>query len=303
MGSFIFVFLDGFGLGDTVSDNPLFTDGIRILEKIGGQKLIRGIGIQKQDILFKGIDANLGLEGLPQSATGQTALLTGKNASQILGYHLPAFPNTTLIELIGEHNLLKKLSDYGFSTSFANAYSDCYFQNAMQRKKAHSVTTHCMLSAKLKHRTINDLLNDNAVYWDINRESIKKRLNMDIKPIDPFDAGVHLAKIAKNYDLLLYESFSTDIIGHKCDYLMAQNILNILDSFFNGIIGSMDKTDNLLICSDHGNIEDLSAASHTRNPVPLIVIGPDSNHFGNVERIEDVTPAILDLFNRKLSKN
>ena len=35
----------------------------------------------------------LGIEGLPQSATGQTALFTGINAAQLLGRHLFGFPN------------------------------------------------------------------------------------------------------------------------------------------------------------------------------------------------------------------
>ena len=74
--SIIFVFLDGFGLGSSGSSNPLFTTGIPSLESLIGSKLVAGYEIFNTGATFKGIDASLGVEGLPQSATGQTALCT-----------------------------------------------------------------------------------------------------------------------------------------------------------------------------------------------------------------------------------
>lgn len=296
MNPLIFVFLDGFGLGSETQDNPLYTDGIPVLEQILGQKLTYGMDIDKPGVLVKGIDATLGVEGIPQSATGQTALFTGKNAPEILGYHLPAFPNEILIEIIARNNILKMLKDFGFNVTFANAYSDNYFIRAGLRRNAHSVTTHCMLTAKLPYRTIEDLLNNNAVYWDLTREFIRDHTNSQIEPIDPFRAGEHLALISKRFDFVLFESFATDLIGHKCDLSLSMKILNQLNSFFSGILKSKNNSTNLLICSDHGNIEDLSVGSHTMNPVPFIVIGPDAAHFRNVKSIEQVTPEILSLF-------
>ena len=40
-----------------------------------------------------GIDASVGVSGLPQSATGQAMLLTGKNVSGEIGYHYGPKPN------------------------------------------------------------------------------------------------------------------------------------------------------------------------------------------------------------------
>jgi phosphopentomutase len=65
----------------------------------------------------------------------------------------------------------------------------------------------------------------------------------------------------------------------SCDNQKANKIIRTLDSFFSGILKTKTSSTNLLICSDHGNIEDLGVKSHTTNMVPLIVIGPDAHHF------------------------
>ncbi len=296
MNPFIFVFLDGFGLGEPRTFNPMFSDGITVLEEIAGEKLLYGIDVLKSRALFKGIDAGLGVEGIPQSATGQTALFTGENAPAHLGFHLPAFPDQKLIELIRKHNILKKLDSGGFHPTFANAYTENYFERAKQRNNMHSVTTHCMLSAGLQLRNEKDLLENNAVYWDINREYLHHNHNPRISPIDPFCAGEHLAYISGAHDFVLFECFATDLTGHKCENGAAIKILGLLDSFFRGLLKAKNSSTNLLICSDHGNIEDLSVKSHTTNPVPLIVIGPDAPHFRSVERIDQVSPQLLSLF-------
>jgi len=58
------------------------------------------------------------------------------------------------------------------------------------------------------------------------------------------------------------------------------DILQRMDGFLAGILDSFDdRNDILLFVSDHGNIEDLSTKSHTRNPVPLIVVGSQRNSF------------------------
>jgi bisphosphoglycerate-independent phosphoglycerate mutase (AlkP superfamily) len=51
--------------------------------------------------------------------------------------------------------------------------------------------------------------------------------------------------------------------------------------------------------SDHGNIENMTERTHTRNPVPLIVFGPRENTIRErVESLEDITPAILAAFDQ-----
>ena len=58
--------------------------------------------------------------------------------------------------------------------------------------------------------------------------------------------------------------------------------------------GALERT-LVLLTSDHGNLEDLTTRSHTRNPIPLMAWGRGAARF--LDRVDDltgVTPAILD---------
>ena len=296
MNSILLLFLDGFGLGKADKDNPLYTYGLPGLERKIGCKFLANNSICTSSILLKGIDACLGVHGVPQSATGQTALFTGINAPSVLGYHLPAFPDQTLIDIIHSHSIIKQLTDLGLRATFANAYSDTYFEKVAQRQFTHSVTTHCVLAANIPFRTTDDLLHDNAVYWDITRTYLN--LSSNIKTISPESAGSHLSSIAGEHELTIFECFATDIIGHSTSMEKAVEILTIIDAFICGILDTMPENVSLLLSSDHGNIEDLSVGKHTENAVPLLVVGPSAPFFSSVDRIDQVTPAIIDLFRR-----
>lgn len=292
--SLVFVFLDGFGLGEPSEKNPLFTTGIPSLEQRIGARLLKGCNVFSSSVLTRGIDACLGINGLPQSATGQTTLLTGINAPKTLGYHLPAFPNSGLIEMIQKHSLLKRAAEMGLKVTFANAYTDSYFEKAAQGRAQQSVTTHCLLAAGLQFRTLEDLRNNNAVYWDITRHYLRDTVDASWDVINPYDAGHHLTTLAHTHDLVLYESFLSDLIGHKTDLHLAENLLYSLDLFFRGILSSLSSETSLLICSDHGNIEDMDVGTHTRNPVPLIVLGPAAPCFAEVTSLHQVSGAVLN---------
>jgi 2,3-bisphosphoglycerate-independent phosphoglycerate mutase len=134
----LLIFLDGFGLGRNDATNPFFVHGMPLLEKRLGVKLTENAYVNTQGCLLKGIDACLGVDGIPQSATGQTSLLTGINAPAYLGYHLPAFPNPELITLIQSKSILKQVKSLGLTATFANAYTDTYFEKAARRKYAHT---------------------------------------------------------------------------------------------------------------------------------------------------------------------
>ena len=80
--SVIIIFIDGVGIGKNDPDlNPCMHSKHKIFSPIN-------------NLPFAGkrfaLDACLHINGFPQSATGQTALLTGVNASAILGRHLQA---------------------------------------------------------------------------------------------------------------------------------------------------------------------------------------------------------------------
>jgi bisphosphoglycerate-independent phosphoglycerate mutase (AlkP superfamily) len=56
------------------------------------------------------------------------------------------------------------------------------------------------------------------------------------------------------------------------------------------------KRQTLILCSDHGNFEDFSTRSHTRNPVYTIVWGRGQKEFiSGIRSIQDITPALVRL--------
>jgi len=92
----ILFFIDGLGIGEPNENNPLyFVGNIQPLDNfkdIASKIIFDGI--------LKSTDTRLEIEGRPQSASGQTTILTGINAPKFLGYHKQGFPNKALLEII-----------------------------------------------------------------------------------------------------------------------------------------------------------------------------------------------------------
>ena len=86
----LLIFVDGIGLAPVGPDNPFGRVPMPALEGVlGGPLTVESIGTTLEAHL-SAIDANLGVEGLPQSATGQTALFTGDNRRPLqIRIHLP----------------------------------------------------------------------------------------------------------------------------------------------------------------------------------------------------------------------
>jgi 2,3-bisphosphoglycerate-independent phosphoglycerate mutase len=238
----IFVFLDGLGLGPADDTNPLWLAPMPNLRRLLGGPLVAGTKVDRPGLLFKGIDALLGVQGVPQSATGQTALFTGVNAAQLVGQHLGAYPTGPLIEVINQHNILKRASERGYRATFANAYTPQYFQLVKERKRRHSATTLSVLAAGLPFRTLEDLKRGEAVYWDITNFYLAEHLQAPMLIIEPEIAGQRLARLSRNHDLVLYESFLPDAVGHRKDRETAMEILDMLDRFFAGLLEEVEPT-------------------------------------------------------------
>src|SRR5881396_1902106 len=114
---------------------------------------------EQPETVFDGLvvptDACLGIPGRPQSASGQTTILTGINAPALLGYHKQGFPNAALLELIREHSIFRQLNLAGVRPiTFANAYTQRFFS---ERPRWISATTAAVEAAGLEFRTVNDL--------------------------------------------------------------------------------------------------------------------------------------------------
>ena len=136
-----------------------------------------------------------------------------------------------------------------------------------------------------------------AIAADITNEHWVKLGFGDVPVISPAQAGERLVSILGDYDFVLYEYFYTDHAGHSQSMENAVGVLQTLDGFLGGILSALDpNSDLLLVTSDHGNIEDLSTKTHTRNPVPLIAVGARRDFVtSRCKNLTHVTPAIVEL--------
>jgi len=302
------VFIDGLGLG-TQDSNPVVLASTPNIDRLLGGHFLWGdreIKNQEQNTTLYTLDATLGTPGIPQSATGQTALWTGVNASKILGYHHNAYPNDKLTGIIYEFSIFKQLTRAGKKAAFVNAFTTNYEEQVTAGKKRLSASTLCALAGEIRLKRKEDLLAGKAVYQDITNEIYRKR-GEDVPLVKPFTAGENLARISLEYDFTLFEYFQSDIRGHKRDLEAAVRIIETLDEFLGGYLSVVDPlspTENkvaFILTSDHGNIEDLSTSLHTLNKVPALCWSNFELEWPELKGIEDITPAILEilLYDRK----
>jgi hypothetical protein len=277
------IFVDGLGLADTnPKTNPVSKKNCPALSD----------ALQHYSIP---IDATLGISGIPQSATGQTALLTGINAPKTVGRHIEGFPGPSLRKIITKNNIFTQLKQANLSSTFANGYL-AETTDQVTTKRIKSVTTVASLAAFGDVRRRNLLESDQAVAHDITRDTLYTR-GYTGPLITPQQAAHHLIRIAESEAFTLFEYFLTDRAGHSADFDKARDALGRLDSFLAEIMAEItDRELTLVLTSDHGNIEELSCRSHTTNPVPLLAYGPAAGTLqAQATDLTDITPAIVSL--------
>lgn len=287
--SVLLFFIDGLGIGTRGAANPL--DGLSDAEPLA---------IFREEIPrtpFEGIavptDACLGIEGRPQSASGQTTILTGVNVPETLGYHKQGFPNAAMLEIIREHSVFLQLSRAGIQPiTFANTYTSKFFA---ERPRWVSATTAAVEAAGLPFRVVADNQAGRAVFHDFTNRALIDR-GEDVVLRTPEEAATVLARIASENRFTLYEYFITDKVGHAQDMQAAKTVLQNLAALVRGVLTEIDlKRTSVILTSDHGNIEDLSSRNHTLNPVPTIVWGVNRERIASrIKNLADITPAIVE---------
>ncbi len=281
----LYLFVDGIGFGkEDPSINPFTRYAHSWLAPLG-----RSVPPVEGLTLFP-IDANLGVPGLPQSATGQTSLWTGKNGPEAMGRHMTGFPGPTLIKIIREHSILKIAHEAGKKASLVNAFSEAYVQRITERPRLTGASTHVHLASGQPLKNLDDLERGDAVYMDITHEmmhSFFPALKERFPVRDAYDVGRDLARMTARYDLLIYEYFLTDKAGHNQSFEEAEFVITRLEKFMDGIMQNLREEDTVLLTSDHGNLEDLSTKSHTLNPVPAFAFGHRSAEIR--DRVRDIS--------------
>ncbi|MGI5876160.1 MAG: hypothetical protein ACOX6X_05000 [Dethiobacteria bacterium] len=301
----IFIFVDGIGLGPQQPSNPFYTTKTPNLSRLleGKSLTVESLAENYDTASLLALDATLGVKGLPQSATGQTSLFTGKNAAKILGYHLRGFPNQKLKNVLARHGMFSQLHDRSLRGTFANAYRPQFFIELGEGlKRCYSSTTLITYFGGLRFRDLEDLKQGRAVHMGITNDVLAK-MGFDIPQITPLEAGKVLANISRGYDLTLYEHFLTDFVGHSGNYEEASRVIRMLDSFIGAVLDNLDlEKDLLLMTSDHGNLENLKVKGHTYNPVPALIVGKNHGQLAPLlQKTNDITgvlPALLEYLSR-----
>lgn len=271
-------FLDGVGLGQAdPAINPFVTARMpRLTALFGAGWFLQGQGrLQTERATLIPTDANLGVAGRPQSATGQAAILTGKNAPQLTGGHYGPKPTPALADLISRHNIFRKVTAAGKKAALLTPYPDRYFEHINSGRRLFSAMPLAATSAGLPLLTADDLREGRAVSPDFTGEGWRDHLDYDDIPIlTLYDAGRRIALLARQYDFSFFEHWLTDRAGHRGSLAQAAAHLERLDQVLGSLLDHWDDDAGLLvITSDHGNIEDKSRRGHTRNPVPTILVG------------------------------
>lgn len=296
----LFLFIDGIGMGPgDPTRNPFSELDLPSFETLArGRRWIEGAPeVREPGRLFTSIDANLGMDGLPQSGTGQATLFTGVNCSRVAGRHYGPYPHSKTRPVLEEKNVFRRLEgifqEDREPCAFANAYPERFFAY-MEERDRWTVTTRCCLQSNTRIRSTDDLRKGVAVPADLIGRRWPEPVDDEMMPKDEREAARRLLRIASHHRFTLFEYFHSDKAGHKQSHERARTALVSLDRLLEVVLDEMDTDETLLLLtSDHGNLEDLSTKSHTRNPVPFVAYGLGAERFYDVKTLVDVTPAVV----------
>lgn len=291
-GPVVMVFLDGVGIGPADEEvNPFCRARLPTLSALLG-----GIPTHERPRWTHAraasfpLDATLGVEGIPQSGTGQTTLLTGVNAAQRFGRHFGPWTPVALRPLVEQESVLRRGLSSGLKVAFANAYPKGW-PGERRRLAAPPLAAQ---AAGLLDRHEEHLARGDAVASEIVNTGWRDHLGFeDLPEITAADAGRALARIAVSHRLTVYAHYATDIAGHRGGMEGAVGALERVDAFLDGYVSAAPADATLLVASDHGNIEDVREG-HTRNPALGLIVGPDAQErAGELASIMDVAGALL----------
>jgi hypothetical protein len=294
----LFIFLDGIGLGE---NNPE-TNPFARAQMPNLNRLLEGRSLLKIAAPFHGdhaslvaVDPAVGVSGLPQSATGQAMLLTGKNIPAELGYHYGPKPNPAVASFLKDDTLFANLTKAGKKTALLNGYPPRYFHGIDSGKRLYSSIPLAVTNAGIPLFRHEELFAGRALSADFTGEGWRTMLGfLDAPVMDAPEAGRKLGALAKEYDFSLFEYWASDYAGHKQQMDEAIRLMETFDEVLSGLMEVWD--DGLiLVTSDHGNMEDLSTRKHTAAHVPALVIGEKAarqEFTRGMKDLTDIAPAI-----------
>ena len=236
------------------------------------------------------------MDGRPQSASGQAALLTGRNIPAAIGGHYGPKPNPAIAAHLKDGNLFAWLRADGHTVAYLNAFPPRYFAALDSGRRLPGAIAMAARAAGVLLRTADHLMQRQALSPDFTNHGWREHLGYPQMPLlTPRQAGHRLATLAAQHDFTLLEHWPTDVAGHRRDWDAARTLLHTLDDVLAGLLPAWDADhDLILLTSDHGNLEDLSTRRHTPHPVPLLLIGPENARraFAPARDLTDLVPIL-----------
>jgi 2,3-bisphosphoglycerate-independent phosphoglycerate mutase len=285
-------FMDGVGLGnDDPAVNPFVTAALPHLTALlgNGWYTWQNGRFSTERATLIATDACLGVDGRPQSATGQATILTGRNVPQEIGQHYGPKPNEAVAAAVAAGSLFHDVTAAGGQAALLTPYPDRYFAAIESGRRLYSAVPLAATAAGLSLMTAADLRNGRAVSPDFTAAGWRTHLGYDdIPQLTLAQAGQQLAHLAGGYHFSFFEHWPSDRLGHRGPLAEAAAHLERIDAVIGGLLDTWDDERGLLIItSDHGNIEEKDHRQHTLNPVPTILLGPD--HAALAAHIRDLT--------------
>lgn len=268
---------------------------------LGGRRLLaEAAPCAGPDASLVPIDACLDIPGDPQSATGQAALLTGRNVPAEIGEHYGPKPNPAVAASLRRGSLFTEVLARGGTAALLNAYPPRYFDTIASGRRLYSSIPMAVTNAGIPLRTAEDLQRGLALSADFTGQGWAEQPGFPPAPIlTPIEAGRRMAELSRQVDTAWFDFWPSDVAGHRADLTQAIGLLRHMDGVLAGFIEAWrDGPDLAIITSDHGNLEDLSERGHTRNPVPGLLIGPRPLRDAiapQLQRLTDFHDVILDV--------
>jgi bisphosphoglycerate-independent phosphoglycerate mutase (AlkP superfamily) len=164
-----------------------------------------------------------------------------------------------------------------------------------------------LTAAGFELKTAQDLQAGQALSADFTGEGWAQQPGFPPAPIyTTQQAGLLMAELAALQDLTLFDYWLSDYVGHRGTMAQAVEVLSTFDAVLGGFLEGWDMNQNLIVmCSDHGNLENLDQRGHTQNPVPGLVVGPPDLRAQFCQELTDLTgltPAFLRVLAAQLDQ-
>lgn len=216
------------------------------------------------------LDAELGVKGPPQSATGQAVLLTGRNIPAELGYHYGPSPTPRWPPC------WQTAGCSGGCRPSASAPHPVERLPAALLRRHRLGQTAVLIHSAGGHQRGADALHGSGLLRgarysaDFTGQGWRDMLGYPEAQVHgPKEAGEKLSALAAQYELAFFEYWASDYPGHKQDMPWAVRQLETFDGVLAGLLDTWNLDEGLILAHlgprQHGG--SLGAQAHPSGPV------------------------------------